>query len=106
MPAPPLPHSVVVNLGGLLEAVTQGLYRSTFNHVRNPTRGAMRVRFPFFFDPGFAAPVAPLTLPAALAAAAATERAARVARGGDAHRDGRSLAVQQGGCTSYTATTC
>lgn len=36
-----------------LQAMTHGLYRSTPHRVRNPSPTAMRVTYPFFFDPGY-----------------------------------------------------
>lgn len=52
--APPVPHTLVVNIGDMMEAMTCGLFISTPHRVRN--RGgpeAMRLSFPFFMDPGF-----------------------------------------------------
>ncbi len=45
--------------------LTRGLYRSTPHRVRN-TSGRGRLSFPFFFDPGFDARVAPMDLSGAL----------------------------------------
>lgn len=57
--APPVPGSLVCNIGDMLDRMTSGFYRSTPHRVRNRT-GASRFSFPFFFDPGFAAEVAPI----------------------------------------------
>lgn len=61
------PGAIVVNLGDMLEAMTGGRYRSTPHRVRPPTIGEApeggRLSFPFFLDPGFDVPVAPIPLP-------------------------------------------
>jgi isopenicillin N synthase-like dioxygenase len=44
----------------MLDRMTGGLYRSTPHRVRNAS-GRARLSFPFFFDPGWHAPVAPIT---------------------------------------------
>jgi isopenicillin N synthase-like dioxygenase len=69
--APPLPGTLVCNIGDMLDRLTGGLYRSTPHRVRNGTRD--RLSFPLFFDPDFAAEIHPL--PAR--AAAADDRATR-----------------------------
>ena len=57
--APPLPGTLVCNIGDMLDKLTGGWYRSTPHRVRN-TSGHGRLSFPFFLDPGFAAEVPPL----------------------------------------------
>src|SRR6185437_3609176 len=57
--APPLPGSLVCNIGDMLDKLTGGWYRSTPHRVRN-TSGHGRLSFPFFLDPGFDAEVPPL----------------------------------------------
>lgn len=57
--APPIPRTLVCNIGDMLDRLTGGVYRSTPHRVRN-TSGRSRLSFPFFFDPGFDAQVVPL----------------------------------------------
>jgi len=57
--APPIPATLVVNIGDMLDRLTGGVYRSTPHRVLNAS-GRSRLSFPFFFDPGFAAHIAPL----------------------------------------------
>lgn len=57
--APPVPDSLVCNLGDMLDRLTGGWYRSTPHRVRNPG-GRARLAFPLFFDPDFESEVRPL----------------------------------------------
>ncbi len=57
--APPIPGTIVCNIGDMLDRLTGGWYRSTPHRVRNLS-GHGRFSFPFFLDPGFAAEVPPL----------------------------------------------
>jgi isopenicillin N synthase-like dioxygenase len=57
--APPIPGTLVCNIGDMLDRLTGGWYRSTPHRVRNLS-GHGRLSFPFFLDPGFAAEVPPL----------------------------------------------
>jgi isopenicillin N synthase-like dioxygenase len=57
--APPIPGTLVCNIGDMLDRLTGGWYRSTPHRVRNVS-GHGRLSFPFFLDPGFAAEVPPL----------------------------------------------
>src|SRR5262249_33266167 len=57
--APPIPGTLVCNIGDMLDRMTGGWYRSTPHRVRNLS-GRGRLSFPFFLDPGFAAEVPPL----------------------------------------------
>jgi isopenicillin N synthase-like dioxygenase len=57
--APPLPGTLVCNIGDMLDRLTGGQYRSTPHRARNAgARG--RLSFPFFFDPDFEAEIRPL----------------------------------------------
>ncbi|WP_164010816.1 isopenicillin N synthase family dioxygenase [Pyxidicoccus trucidator] len=58
-PAPPLPGTLVCNIGDMLDRMTGGWYRSTPHRVKNVS-GRDRLSFPLFFDPDFAAEVRPL----------------------------------------------
>lgn len=56
--APPLPGTLVCNIGDMLERLSGGSLRSTPHRVRN--RGERdRLSFPLFFDPGWDAVVEP-----------------------------------------------
>lgn len=75
--APPLPGTLVCNLGDMLDRLTGGVYRSTPHRVRNLS-GRERCSFPLFFDPDFSARVTPLPRYAAIAPAqVAADRADR-----------------------------
>ena len=60
---PPIPGALVVNIGDMLDRLTQGLYRSAPHRVAN-TSGRDRLSWPLFFDPAFDAVVEPLPLAA------------------------------------------
>ena len=57
--APPLPGTLVCNIGDMLDRLTGGLYRSTPHRVLNRS-GRERFSFPLFFDPQFRSVVTPL----------------------------------------------
>jgi isopenicillin N synthase-like dioxygenase len=57
--APPIPGTLVCNIGDMLDRLTGGWFRSTPHRVRNLS-GRGRLSFPLFFDPDFAAPMQPL----------------------------------------------
>ena len=72
--APPLPGTLVCNIGDMLDRLTGGLYRSTPHRVFNAS-GRERYSWPLFFDPDFSATVTPL--PAHVADAAVEADRAR-----------------------------
>jgi isopenicillin N synthase-like dioxygenase len=72
--APPLPGTLVCNVGDMLDRMTGGWYRSTPHRVKNVS-GKDRLSFPLFFDPDFAAEVRPL--PRATSADVDEDRARR-----------------------------
>jgi isopenicillin N synthase-like dioxygenase len=57
--APPLPGTLVCNIGDMLDRMSGGWFRSTPHRVRN-TSGRDRLSFPLFFDPDVTAEVRPL----------------------------------------------
>ncbi len=62
--APPIPGTLVCNIGDMLDRLTGGWFRSTPHRVRNRS-GRDRLSFPLFFDPDFAAEIRPLPRAAA-----------------------------------------
>jgi isopenicillin N synthase-like dioxygenase len=58
---PAEPNVFIVNLGDMLEKLTEGRYRSTPHRVRNVS-GLERLSFPFFVDPSWDATVTALPL--------------------------------------------
>ena len=58
---PAEPNVFVVNLGDMLDRLTEGRYRSTPHRVRNVS-GRERLSFPFFMDPSWDAQVTALPL--------------------------------------------
>jgi isopenicillin N synthase-like dioxygenase len=50
IPAPPIPNTLVVNVGGFLERATNDHFQSTVHRVINRT-GDERYSIPFFFNP-------------------------------------------------------
>ena len=98
IPVPPKEGALVVNIGDMLEAITEGLYRSTPHRVRNTNPSAMRLSFPFFYDPGMLATVVPLPLNDALRQQAAEANQARLLRGVQERRwDNADVSKARGG---------
>jgi isopenicillin N synthase-like dioxygenase len=60
--APPVPGSLVCNLGDMLDRMTGGRYRSTPHRAQNAS-DRDRITFPLFLDPGWDTVVAPMDLP-------------------------------------------
>ncbi len=67
---PARPGAFVINIGEMLQLVSQGYFRATPHRVVSPPRGVPRVSVAYFFNPKFEAKVEPVTLPAELAAEA------------------------------------
>ena len=59
--APPIENAFVVNLGDMLERMTDGRYQSTPHRVHN-TSGIDRLSFPLFLDPAWDADVLPVPM--------------------------------------------
>jgi isopenicillin N synthase-like dioxygenase len=87
--APPVPGTLVCNIGDMLDRLTGGWYHSTPHRVRNLS-GHGRLSFPFFLDPGFAAEVPPLP-----------DRAAAAADDGRRRWDGQDLRAFTGSYGDY-----
>ena len=67
---PPLPGSFVLNIGELLQLVSNGYFRATPHRVVSPPKGVQRISLAYFFNPRFEAEIEAVTLPPALAAEA------------------------------------
>ena len=59
---PARPDTFVINLGDMLDRMTQGRYRSTPHRVRRTVGPRDRLSFPFFFDPGWDTEIGPVPL--------------------------------------------
>lgn len=68
--APPVPGTFVVNIGEMLEIVSNGYLRATVHRVVSPATAADRISIPFFPGPRLDAVVPRLVLPPELAAGA------------------------------------
>ncbi|EXL04482.1 isopenicillin N synthase family dioxygenase [Aquamicrobium defluvii] len=66
----PVPGTLVVNIGELLELASDGYLRATLHRVVTPSRGAERYSVPFFFGARLDATIPLLNLPEELAAEA------------------------------------
>jgi len=60
----------VVNIGEMFQLVTRGYFTATVHRVVSPPPGVERVSLAYFFNPKLEATLAPIELPAELAAAA------------------------------------
>jgi isopenicillin N synthase-like dioxygenase len=58
--APPIPGTLVCNIGDMLDRMTGGRYRSVPHRVAINTSGRDRLSIPLFFDPDFDARVQPV----------------------------------------------
>ncbi|MGM9425233.1 isopenicillin N synthase family dioxygenase [Hydrogenophaga sp. MI9] len=67
---PPLPGTVVINLGEVLEILTQGYLRATTHRVVSPASGVSRLSVAYFISPRLEVSLDPIALPPALAARA------------------------------------
>ncbi|HRL22463.1 MAG TPA: 2-oxoglutarate and iron-dependent oxygenase domain-containing protein [Alcaligenes sp.] len=65
--APPIPGTVVFNLGEVLEILTDGFLRATLHRVVSPDSGQDRLSLAFFLSPRLDASLPSLTLPPQLA---------------------------------------
>lgn len=70
VPVDPMPGTLVVNIGELLELASNGYLRATVHRVVSPPVGGERLSIPFFFGAGLDATVPLLDLPFELAAEA------------------------------------
>lgn len=66
----PIPGTLVVNIGELLELASNGYLRATVHRVVTPPAGIERISVPFFFSARLDASIPLLTLPEELAAEA------------------------------------
>ncbi|MBP2331668.1 isopenicillin N synthase family dioxygenase [Corynebacterium freneyi] len=64
---PPREGSLVVNIGEMLELVTDGYLKATVHRVLSPEPGTTRLSIPLFFNPNYSATLERLPLPAELA---------------------------------------
>jgi polar amino acid transport system ATP-binding protein len=60
IPAPPIPHTFVCNIGDMLDRMTGGRLRSLPHRVAINTSGRDRLSIPLFFDPDFDARIVPV----------------------------------------------
>lgn len=67
---PPLPGTVVINLGEVLEILTQGYLRATTHRALSPASGVSRLSVAYFVSPRLEVSLDPIALPPMLAAQA------------------------------------
>lgn len=70
MDVEPTPGAFVVNIGEMLQLLSHGYLRATVHRVLTPPAGRERLSLAYFFNPAYEATLAPVALPAELAAAA------------------------------------
>ncbi|KAK3270064.1 hypothetical protein CYMTET_21517, partial [Cymbomonas tetramitiformis] len=58
--APPLPGTLVCNIGDMLKVWSNGVYQPTLHRVINLRSSKARISVPFFYEPNFDAVVEPL----------------------------------------------
>jgi len=68
--APPLPGTLIINLGEVLEILSNGYLRATIHQVVSPPKSVDRLSVAFFLSPRLDAELPELVLPPALAAQA------------------------------------
>lgn len=68
--ATPMPGSLVMNIGEMLQIATDGYLRATKHRVVSPPSGRERISIAYFFNPCMEATFEPIPLPAELRAAA------------------------------------
>lgn len=66
----PMPGALVVNLGEMMQAATNGYLRATEHQVVSPPPGKQRISIAYFMNPRLDARFEPIELPAELAAVA------------------------------------
>ncbi len=93
IPAPPVPDSLVCNIGDMLERLTAGRYVSALHRVRNVS-ALDRVSMPLFLDPSFDAVLRPIEV-------LAPDPTARDRRRDGRRWDGTDLAAVSGTYGDY-----
>lgn len=83
----PLPGAFVVNLGEMLQLLTNGYFKATVHRVVSPPVGVERYSCIYFFNPRLDATLTPMDLPAELA---------QLAPGGDSDDDSNPILATYG----------
>jgi isopenicillin N synthase-like dioxygenase len=63
IPVEPVPGTLVVNIGEILQFVSGGLYAATPHRVVNPSRDRSRISIPFFLNPALDSRIEPWPCP-------------------------------------------